>query len=62
MIKRLFWKAIIRILKCKKMEYKKALQIGTEIYIVDIYKFIPIDKELQKWKDALEKSRTQNYK
>lgn len=44
------------------MEYKKALQIGTEIYIVDIYKFIPIDKELQKWKDALEKSRTQNYK
>lgn len=51
----MFWKLIIKLLKCKDKDYVKAVKVEAEGYIVTIEKFIPIEEEMKKWKDALEK-------
>lgn len=54
----MFWKLIIKLLKCKDKDYVKGVKVGKEGYIVTIEKFVPIEEEMKRWKDALEKART----
>lgn len=53
----MFWKIIVRLLRCRNRNYKKVIPMKEGIYIVDIYRFIPIDEELRKWQSALEDER-----
>lgn len=54
----MIWKLIIKLLKCKDKDYVKGVKVGKEDYIVAIEKFIPIEDEIKKWKDALGEART----
>lgn len=54
----MIWKFIIWLLGCKGRNYMKSTKIGKQIYIVKIEKFIPVEEQIGKWKDALAGTRT----
>ncbi len=54
----MLWKLIIWLLRCKLEDYVKAVKVGEEIYAISIEKFVPIEKQVKKWKDALAGTRT----
>ena len=45
----MFWKLIIKLLKCKDKDYVKAVKVEAEGYIVTIEKFIPIEEKMNKY-------------
>lgn len=51
----MFWKLIIKVLKCTKKPYIRAIKEREGVYIINIYKFVLADDELKEWKDALGK-------
>ncbi len=53
----MLWKLIIGFLQCRKKDYVRAVSTRGCIYIVDIHKYVPVEQEIQKWKNALEESR-----
>ena len=53
----MLWKLIISLLQCKKKDYVRTVSTKGDIYIVDIHKYVPLEQEIQKWKNALKESR-----
>lgn len=52
----MFWKFIIRLLKCNEKGYSKAVKHKKDIYIIDIHKHIPVEEELAQWRDVLKRT------
>ncbi len=50
----MLWKIIVRLLMCRNRNYTKTIPMKEGIYIVDIYRFNPINEEFRKWQSALE--------
>jgi len=54
----MIWKLIIWLLRCKDSDYIKSIKIGKQTYIIKIKKFVPVEEQMEKWKDALAGTRT----
>lgn len=55
---RIFWKLVFRLIKVQKRDYLEAIQLGKNVYIVDIHKFVPIQEKIAEWENALKKAGT----
>ena len=55
--KKMLWKLVIKVLKCQRKNYLRAIKLGRDVFIIDIHRFIPAEKEIQKWKEALGKPK-----
>lgn len=51
----MIWKIIIKLIRCQKRNFMKAISTNDGIYIIYIHKFIPINEEIRQWKNALKK-------
>lgn len=49
----MFWKLLIKFLKNK--DITKTVKCGNQIFIVKVYKWKDTNRELQEWKNALNK-------
>ncbi|MEZ3426363.1 MAG: hypothetical protein K1W13_03015 [Lachnospiraceae bacterium] len=43
----MFWRLVIKILKCRKSGYSKYIKLGKDIYVIKIYRHVSIDELLE---------------
>lgn len=55
--RKMFWKILIRILRCSKKDYAKAVRSGRDTYIITLSKFVPAQEELRKWAETFYTAR-----
>ncbi len=55
----MIWKIVIKLLGRQRGNYIKAVSMKDGDYIINIYKFVPVNKDLCEWENALKKSRAQ---
>lgn len=48
----MFWKFMVRILRCKEKDYVKHIRIGKNIFIVSIQRYVPMEELMKKAADC----------
>lgn len=57
-MRKMFWKILIRILRCSKKDYVRAVRLGKDAYIITLSKFVPAQEELRKWAETFYAAKT----
>lgn len=52
------WRIIIWMLCRKNDDYIKAVKFRDEVYVIKIEKYVPTEKQMEKWKNVLAGTRT----
>lgn len=60
---KVLWRFLIcLLLRQQKESYRRAVRVGKDIYIIDFHKYIPVDEEIQRWKDAIGQPKASDQK